>query len=63
MNLGALHWFDPGLSDVDAVHWLPYMTSGELGQDRPKLTLSLGIEPLVAKPHGDQLPVGAGEWP
>jgi hypothetical protein len=37
----ALHWLEPGLPDIDAMHWLPFLTSAELGLNRPKLTLEL----------------------
>jgi hypothetical protein len=33
------HWLDPGIPDCDAVHWIPWLTAGQLGLDRPKLTI------------------------
>ena len=29
----ALHWLDPGLTDVDAQHWVPGLTAAELTID------------------------------
>lgn len=40
----ARHWFDVGLSDVDAIHWIPVMSSEELGLAHAKLAFDIDTD-------------------
>jgi hypothetical protein len=35
-SVDVIHWFDPGLLDVDAVHWTPYLEDDEVSGNDDK---------------------------
>ena len=53
---GCRHRLNPGLSDVDTPHWVPFMMSEELGVDGPKLAL----DPATGELHEPTVVVG--DW-
>lgn len=58
------HWLDIGISCIDTPHWVPYMSSSELGLHVPKLTLDFVSGSSVAEPDQDKrLPVSVGRQP
>jgi hypothetical protein len=43
-QIDTIYWLDPGLPDIDAVHWVAYLTADELHLDHAKLTIAFRDE-------------------